>query len=175
MMLNADDREFPGSEKERVWNRYWRYHSGSLIPAWLDAMVSEDVLLIYHERVFYKRHHAAWNKGWFYLGCAIELEHRAAPAQTLRELRRLVAKVLHAGYDFAAAKSLDEEVTRLHGLRTQEIYLTVERWLAERPQRLLDAHPAAIELRQEIESKRLPQGAAANLELMRAILGIEKK
>lgn len=162
-------------EKERVWNRYWTYHSGSIIPAWLDAFVSEDALWIYHDRIFYRREHSAWTKGWFYLGCAIELEHRTAPAQTIRQLRRLVAKVRRPGYDFTAARLLDEEVTKLQSLRTREILAETDRWQGELHRRMLAAHPDKMKLLQAIETMKLPSGAAANLALMRTIVGIEKK
>ena len=162
-------------EKERVWNRYWTYHSGSIIPSWIDVLVSDDALWIYHDRIFYRREHSAWTEGWFYLGCAIELEHRAAPAQTLRQLRRLVAKARRPGYDFTAAKLLDEEVSHLQSLRTQEIHVETERRGAELHQRMLDAHPDKIKLLQAIETMKLPQDAAANLALVRAIVGAKKK
>jgi ribosomal protein S10 len=175
MLLDAAAGKFHGSEKERVWNRYWTYHSGSIIPSWLDVFVSEDALWIYHDRVFYRREHSAWTEGWFYLGCAIELEHRAAPARTLRQLRRLVAKARRPGYDFTAAKLLDEEVTHLQSVHAREIHVETERWQAELHQRMLDAHPDKMKLIQAIETMKLPQGAAANLALMRAIVGAEKK
>lgn len=175
MVVEAAAGRFHGSEKERVWNRYWTYHSGSIIPAWLDVLVSEDALWIYHDRIFYKREHSAWAEGWFYLGCAIELEHRATPARTLRQLRRLVAKTRRPGYDFTAARLLDEEVTKLQRLHTREIHIGTERWQAELHQRMLDAHPDKMKLIQAIETMKLPPGAAANLALMRAIVGIEKK
>lgn len=163
------------SEKNRVWNRYWTYHSGSIIPAWLAAIVSEDALWIYHDRIFYRREHSAWTEGWFYIGCALELEHRATPAQTLRQLRRIVAKVRRPGYDFTEAKLLDEQVMYLHSLRTREIHAETERWQSELHQRMLDAHPDKVKLIRAIETMQLPQGAAANLALMRAIVGAEKK
>lgn len=174
-MLDAASARSHGSEKERVWNRYWTYHSGSIIPAWLDVFVSEDALWIYHDRIFYRREHSAWTEGWFYLGCAIELEHRAMPARTLRQLRRLVAKVRLPGYDFTAAKLLDEEVTKLQSLRTREILAETDRWQVELHRRMLAAHPDKMKLLQAIETMKLPSGAAANLALMRTIVGIEKK
>jgi ribosomal protein S10 len=175
MLLDAVAGKFHGSEKERVWNRYWTYHSGSIIPSWLNVFVSEDALWIYHDRIFYRREHCAWSEGWFYLGCAIELEHRAAPARTLGQLRRLVAKARRPGYDFTAAKLLDEEVTHLQSLHTREINVQAERWQAELHHRMLDAHPDKMKLIHAIETMKLPQGAAANLALMRAIVGAEKK
>lgn len=164
----------PDSEKKRVWSRYWSYHCGSIIPAWLHAIVSDEALWIYHDRIFFKRKHSAWAEGWFYLGCALELEHRAVPAHTLRQLRRLVAKVQRPGYDFTAAKLLDEEVTHLQSLRTREIQAESERWQAELHRRMLDAHPDKTKLLRTIATMKLPQGAAANLTLMRAIVGLEK-
>jgi hypothetical protein len=166
---------FHEPEKERVWNRYWTYHSGSIIPSWTGVLVGEEALWIYHDRIFYRREHSAWTEGWFYLGCAIELEHRAAPAQTLRQLRRLVAKARRPGYDFTAAKLLDEEVMRLQRLRTRELQLEAGRRQAELDERMHDAHPDKLKLIEAIEAMRLPQGAAANLAIMRAIVGAEKK
>ena len=40
---------------------------------------------------------------------------------------------------------------------------------------MLDAHPDKMKLIEAIETMKLPQGAAANLALMRAIVGAEKK
>ena len=175
MTIDAADPEFPGAEKELVWNRYWTYHCGSIIPSWLTTIVNEDALWIYHDRIFYRREHSAWTEGWFYIGCAIELEHRAAPVQTVRQLRRLAAKVRHAGYDFTAARLLDDEVARLQGLYTREIHRESARWEAEFHQRMLDAHPQNNELIRKIRTLKLPLGADANLALIRTILGNEKK
>lgn len=175
MTLDAGSRKPPVSEKDHVWNRYWSYHCGSIIPEWLGKMVGEEALWVYHERIFYKRKHASWTEDWFYFGCAIELEHREASAQTLRELRRLVARVRHAGYDFTAARLLDAEVTRLQRLHTQETHRGMERWQHRLHQDLLKADPSYGEVSREIEAKKLPQGAAANLTLMRKILGAEEK
>lgn len=175
MTLDAGSRGVSGSEKERVWSRYWSYHCGTIIPSWLDAIVSQDALWIYHDRIFYRRKHSAWTEGWFYLGCAIELEHRIAPVKTLRQLRRLVATVRRVGYDFAEAKLLDEEVTRLQRLCIREIYCETERWQAKLHQRMLNAHPQNMELLREIEAIGLPAGSAANLSLMRSIVGAKKR
>jgi hypothetical protein len=172
---DAGSLELPESEKARVRSRYWSYHCGSIIPSWLDAIVSEDALWIYHDRIFYRREHFAWTEGWFYLGCAIELEHRAAPAQTLRQLRRLAAKVRRPGYDFTEAKLLEEEVRKLDSLHWAEIHRGTERWLAEIDQRMLDAHPMNKDLLLKIETMKLPHGAGPNLTLMRTIVGAEKK
>jgi len=174
MTIDAGSRELAQSEWARVWNRYWTYHCGSIVPSWVGSLVSEDALWIYHDRMFYRREHAAWTEGWFYLGCAIELEHRAEPARTRRQLRRLVAKVRCVGYDFTAARLLDEEVTRLQELRTREIHSESERRQAELHRRMLDAHPNKTALIREIEAMSLPRGAAANLALMRTIVGAGK-
>jgi hypothetical protein len=45
---------------------------------------------------------------------------------------------------------------------------------ADALRRRIEASPAAIGLRKELTAKKLPQGAAANLALMRAIVGLEK-
>lgn len=175
MTLDANLDEPPESESDRVRNRYWSYYYGSIIPAWLDTMVGDEVLWVYHERIFYRRKHVAWSEGWFYFGCAIELEHRLTPARTLRQLRRLVAKVQSHSYDFNAARVLDDQVLHLQRRHTQEIERRAERWQIEQYRDLLKTDPSYRKLTQEIEDKMLPEGAAANLTLMGTILNGEKK
>lgn len=174
MTMHVANQGQAETEKDRVWNRYWTYHNGSVIPAWLEQMVGDAVLWLYHDRIFQKRDRIGWTTGLFHVGCAIELEHRALPATTSRELRRLVARVFRPGYDFAAAALLEAEVMHFQGLRTREISLNYERWIAEEPKRRLDAHPETVKLKREIEAKSLPQGSAENLELLRVLLGISK-
>lgn len=175
MTRDANGKEFSGTEHERVRNRYWSYHCGDLLPAWLETAVGEDVLWIYHDRIFTRRDHFAWTEGWFYLGCAIELEHRSTPAQTLRQLRRLVAKVRQRGYDFTLAKSLEQEVRGLNSALWTEISLGTERMWAEVDEREIRDHPINKKLDREIHAKKLPRGMEANLALIHMIVDPKKK
>ncbi len=161
------------SEAERVIARYWTFENGNVVPEWLARMVGQDVLWTYNERVFYRRTHCRWTRNWFYLGCAIELEHRGSPITTLPELRRTVSRVLTSGYDFIAASALDNDVRQLQEERITKIRECNRRHSDDERRRDALSQPVVVRLIREIEAKRLPQGAIENLKLIRAIVGIQ--
>ena len=153
--------------------RYWTFENGNVVPEWVVRMVGQEVLWTYNERVFYRRKHVRWTRDWFHLGCAIELEHRAARITTLSQLRRTVSRVLASGYDYSAAASLDDDVRRLQEERIREIRESNQRDSNDEQCRVGFAQPEAVQLIREIEAKQLPQGATENLKLIRAIVGIQ--
>lgn len=161
------------SEAERVMARYWTFENGNVVPEWLARMVGQDVLWTYNERVFYRRTHCRWTKNWFYLGCAIELEHRASPITTFPELRRTVSRVLAPGYNFIAAEALDNDVRQLQEERITKIRESNRRHSDDERRRAALSQPGVVQLMCEIEAKQLPQSAIENLKLIRAIVGLQ--
>ena len=157
-------------ERDLLIARYWTFYEGSPVPQWLKDLVGSHVLEIYGERYSTTR----WFEYWWCVACAIELEHRRKPISSLRQLRRIASRVRKAGYDFGPAIVLSEDVTEENWARYCEASRQVAEWGATALRRQIEATPAAIRLRRELEAKKLPQGAAANLALMRAIVGLEK-
>jgi hypothetical protein len=157
-------------ERDLLDVRYWTFYEGSPVPQWIQDFVGIDVLEIYGERYSTTR----WFEYWWCIPCAIELEHRREPVTSLRQLRRIASRVRTVGYDFDPAIALSEDVTQENWARYLASCRRVAEWSADALRRQIEGTPAAIQLRKELEAKSLPQGAAANLALMRAIVGLQK-
>jgi hypothetical protein len=157
-------------ERDLLIARYWTFYEGSPVPQWIQDLAGTDVLEIYGERYSTTR----WFEHWWCIPCAIELEHRREPVTSLRHLRRIASRVRTVGYDFGPAIALSEDVTQENWTRYLESSRLVAEWSADALRRRIEATPTAIQLRKELEAKKLPQGAAANLALMRTIVGLEK-
>jgi hypothetical protein len=149
---------------------YWTFYNGFPVPRWLEEALGRDVVEIYSERYSTKQ----WFEHWWCMPCALELEHRREPVQSLRQLRRVAARVRAIGYDFGPAIKLSEDITQEHWTRYLDAAHCVSEWSADLLRRQIEAMPAAVQLRKELEAKKLPHGAAANLALMRVIVGLEK-
>jgi hypothetical protein len=156
-------------ERDLLIARYWAFYEGTPVPQWIEELVGIEVLEIYGERYSTTR----WFAHWWCIPCAIELEHRREPIITLRHLRRIAAHVRTVGYNFGPAIALSEDVTQENWARYLESSRRVAEWGADALRRQIEATPAAIQLRKELTAKKLPEGAAANLALMRTIVGLE--
>lgn len=157
-------------ERDLLIARYWTFYEGSPIPQWIEDLVGIDNLEMYGKRYSTTR----WVEHWWCIPCAIELEHRRRPITSLRELHRITRRILADGYDFGSAIALSEDITQENWARYLEANRTVTAWSADVLRRQIEATPAAIQLRKELAAKKLPEGAAANLALMRTIVGLEK-
>lgn len=157
-------------ERNLLVTRYWSFYEGAPVPQWLVDLVGGGVLDIYSKRYGTTR----WHANWWCIPCAIELEHRRAPITSLRQLRRVASHVRKAGFDFGPAVALSEDVTQESWARYLEASQKVAAWSADALRRRIEGMPAAVQLRKELEAKKLPRGAAANLALMRAIVGLTK-
>jgi hypothetical protein len=157
-------------ERELLEARYWSFYDGFPIPQWIEKFVGSDVLDIYVERYSTTR----WVAHWWCVPCAIELEHRRAPIHSLRQLRQVAARVRTLGYDFVPAIQLSEDITQENWSRYLASAQRMSVWNAATLRRQIEAMPATVQLRKELEAKNLPQDAAANLALMRAIVGLNK-
>jgi hypothetical protein len=157
-------------ERDLLVARYWTFYEGSPVPRWIEDLVGLEVLDIYAARYGTTR----WFEHWWCIACAIELENRREPVTSLRQLRRVASRVRKVGYDFGAAITLSEDVMEENWARYLKSSRMVAEWGADALRRRIEASPAAVQLRKELAAKKLPQGAAANLALMRAIVGLEK-
>jgi hypothetical protein len=157
-------------ERDLLVARYWTFYEGSPVPQWIEDLVGLEVLDIYAVRYGTTR----WFEHWWCIACAIELENRRQSVTSLRQLRRVASRVRKIGYDFSAAITLSDDVMEENWTRYLKSCQTVAEWGADALRRRIEASPAAIQLRKELATKKLPQGAAANLALMRAIVGLEK-
>lgn len=160
-----------GDERDRKPGSYWRKLIGFPIPRWIEELAGRDAVHLYYQRYSEGMRQRAH---WHHMACAIELEHRRRPVATIRDLWRATVRVRSVDYDYKAADELAALVN--HGLNQQylETCRRVEEWSIADARRDRENRPEAIRLRLELERKQLPQGATANLALMRTILGISR-
>jgi hypothetical protein len=165
--------DMPGktSERERVRSGYWGCCYGVVTPRWIEGLLGFDVL----ESYYFKLGDVLAYSSVILLPCAIELEHRREIVSNVRQLRRVVARVLAPDYDYAPAEALETEVRIQREQWDVDIYRRQEKMNAERPRRIADELPDGVRLRSELAKKRLPADRDENLALMRKIVGLPEK
>ena len=156
-------------ERIRRCYGYWGFCQGYLVPRWIEEMAGHEAVDIYCERYIGQSEHLD------HFGCAIELEHRATPISTLKELRRIAVKITRMGYDFTAAAALALEVAQERSGLQVEMEARRTKENAALPRRQADALPDGKRMLRELRAKQLPQGAAANLEVIRTVVGLPRK
>lgn len=156
-------------ERIRRFFGYWGFCQGYLVPRWIEKMAGYEAVEIYYERYIGQSEHLD------HFGCAIELERRAEPISTLKELRRIAVKITRMGYDFTAAAALAIEVAQERAGLQAEMETRRAKENASLPRQQADAHPDAKQMLRELRAKQLPQGKAANLEVIRTVVGLPKK
>jgi len=172
-MRNAKKKREPDQldldERIRRLYSYWGYCQGYLVPKWIEDMAGYEAVEIYYHRYLGQTEHLN------HYGCAIELEHRERPVVTLRELRKAAVKITRMGYDFTAAAALATDVECERAELRVEISARAAAEEATRSRRQADAQPDGARMLRELGAKQLPQGAAANLAVVRTIVGLTKK
>jgi len=156
-------------ERIRRCYGYWGFCQGYLVPRWIEKMAGHEAVEIYYERYIGQSEHLD------HFGCAIELEHRAKPVSTLKELRRMAGKITRMGYDFTAAAALAIDVAQERSGLQAEMEARRAKQNAALPRQQADAQPDGKCMLRELSAKQLPQGAAANLEVIRTVVGLPRK
>ena len=146
-------------EGELIARRYWRFNSiGMPVPGFAAALLDDDNYFAprrwrkFHDRLFQRP-----KCDWTYLSFALEAEHRQRPITRLYQLRQTLIRIRQPGYDLGPAREIEAAYVAACGAVFHR-----------EPTQCM--RPAVLQLEQAIVAKKLPNGPAANLVLMRAVL-----